>query len=396
MAPSCSSRKKGKKKVSVELVDVVGEDRISNLPDSILYFILLIFQHYIQFKQFFYQKGGNFFGLKFPLFVSMFGIKMRFVTEPKTTWGKICKLSLWISDAIAKNIKPLDLQTSYTEKTLESLKLCYLQVVIRGEVYLSRLHALVLSYVTFGDEEHFHKIVDGCLLLEPSCFIKIFNEWDFLPTILVSSRMLKKFDLTFSSYYKPMVFEIRAPSLEYLSISNCFKRKLILNSLPSLLEFYIDLNDVYAAKEVGEISYSNSITKLVQDVQHANSLSITQNTIKYFGNATTPLPKLTRLSKLAIKVICYQWNNILYLPERSVSLEVLILQKYFLRHGEVLEKIDVYVANNLNTKAHLEMVKKISVFCRLSPTCEVHLLKRNSGSSKKLMLRPLDVIPFDC
>ncbi|KAI5640624.1 hypothetical protein M9H77_00215 [Catharanthus roseus] len=370
MAPSCSSRKKGKKKVSVDSVDVVEEDRISNLLDSILYFILLIFQHYIQSKQVFYQKGGNSFGLKFPLFVSMLGIKMRFLTEPKTTWGKISKLYSWISLAIAKNIKPLDLQTSYTKKTLESLKLCYLQVMIRGEVYLSRLHTLVLSYVTFGQEECFHKIVDGCPILETSCFIKIFDEWDFLPTILVSSHTLKKFDLTFSSYYKPMVFKIRAPSLD----------------LPSLLEVYIDLNDVYAAKEAGEISYSNSITKLVQDVQHANSLNVTQNTIKYFGNATTPLPKLTRLSKLAIKVICCQWNNILYLLESSVNLE----------HGEVLEKIDVYVANNLNTKAHLEMVKKISVFCRLSPTCEVHFLKRNSGSCKKHMIRSLDVIPFDC
>ncbi|KAI5640485.1 hypothetical protein M9H77_00214 [Catharanthus roseus] len=213
-----------------------------------------------------------------------------------------------------------------------------------------------------------------------------------------------------------MVFEIRAPSLEYLSISNCFKRQLILNSLPSLLEVYIDLNDVYTANEVGEISYSNSITKLVQDVQHANSLSVTQNTIKYFGNATTPLPQLTRLSKLAIKELAHgkkfhhqNWTNPARVPLcmlsslREISIincqdceDDLQLIKYFLQHGEVLEKIDVYVANNLNTKAHLEMVKKISVFCRLSPTCEVHFLKRNSGSCKKLMIRPLDVIPFDC
>ncbi|KAI5640630.1 hypothetical protein M9H77_00221 [Catharanthus roseus] len=172
--------------------------------------------------------------------------------------GKISKLYSWISFAIAKNIKPLDLQTSYTESIEVISKLCYLQVMIRGEVYLSRLHTLVLSCVTFGGEE----------------------------------------------------------------------------------------------------------------------------------------------------IICCQWNNILYLLESLVNLEVLILQKdyeddlqlikYFLQNGEVLEKIDLYVANNLNTKAPLEMVKKISMFCRLSPTCEVHFLKRNSGSCKKLMIRPLNVIPFDC
>ncbi|KAI5662856.1 hypothetical protein M9H77_22179 [Catharanthus roseus] len=116
-------------------------------------------------------------------------------------------------------------------------------------------------------------------------------------------------------------------------------------NLPSLLEAYIDVNDVYATKEAGIISYSNSVTKLVQDVQHASSLTVTHHTIK---------------------------------------------------HGEVLEKIDLYVANNHNIKAHLEMAKRVSVFCRLSPSFKVHLLKRNSGSCKKLMIRPLNAIPFDC
>ncbi|KAI5640484.1 hypothetical protein M9H77_00418 [Catharanthus roseus] len=333
MAPSCSSRKKGKKKVSVESVDVVGVDRISNLPDSILCFILSFLPKLHSIRTSLLSKGGNFFGLKFPLFVSMLGrieiiVSGIFIHHNAPSLdilylhmeGKISKLSLWISDAIAKNIKHIDLQTSFTEsievpenlyicETLESLKFYYLQVMIGGGVHLSRLHTLVLYLVTFGVEECFHKIVDGCPKLESLCFIKIFDDWDFMPTILVSSRTLKKFDMTFSSYYKQMVFEIRASSLEYLSVSNCFKRQLILNSLPSQLEVYIDLNDVYTAKEAGEISYSNSITKL------------------YFGNATTPLPQLTRLSKLAIKVICCQWNNILFLLESSVNLEVLILQK---------------------------------------------------------------------
>ncbi|KAI5640625.1 hypothetical protein M9H77_23955 [Catharanthus roseus] len=366
MAPSCSSRKKGKKKVSVESVDVVGIDRISNLPDSILCFILSFLPTLYSVRTSLLSKRWKLLWTQVPTI----RINARHKDEISFTTpndkgkliekivsgillhhnapsldilylhveGKISKLSLWINDAIAKNIKHLDLQTSFTEsievpenlficKTLESLKLYDLQVMIRGGVQLSRLHTLVLYFVTFGDEECFHKIVNGCPKLETLCFIKIFDDWDFMPTILVSSRTLKKFDMTFSGYYKPMVFEIRAPSLEYLSISNCFKRQLILNSLPSLLEVYIDLNDVYTANEVGEISYSNSITKLVQDVQHANSLSVTQNTIKYFGNATTPLPQLTRLSKLAIKVICCQWNNILFLLESSVNLEVLILQK---------------------------------------------------------------------
>ncbi|KAI5640629.1 hypothetical protein M9H77_00220 [Catharanthus roseus] len=292
MAPSCSSRKKGKKKVSVESVDVVGVDRISNLPDSILCFILSFLPKLHSIRTSLLSKGGNFFGLKFPLFVSMLGrieiiVSGIFIHHNAPSLdilylhmeGKISKLSLWIK--VPENL--------YICETLESLKFYYLQVMIGGGVHLSRLHTLVLYLVTFGVEECFHKIVDGCPKLESLCFIKIFDDWDFMPTILVSSRTLKKFDMTFSSYYKQMVFEIRAPSLEYL--------------------IYIDLNDVYTAKEAGEISYSNSITKL------------------YFGNATTPLPQLTRLSKLAIKVICCQWNNILFLLESSVNLEVLILQK---------------------------------------------------------------------
>ncbi|KAI5664641.1 hypothetical protein M9H77_23964 [Catharanthus roseus] len=108
--------------------------------------------------------------------------------------GKISKLYSWISVAMPENL--------FICVSLECLKLCDLQVMIRGEVYLSRLHTLVLSYVTFGDEESFHKIVDGCPILESLCFIKIFDEWDYITTILVSSRALKRFDMTFSSDYK--------------------------------------------------------------------------------------------------------------------------------------------------------------------------------------------------
>ncbi|KAI5664634.1 hypothetical protein M9H77_23957 [Catharanthus roseus] len=314
MAPSCSSSKKGKKKVSVESVDVVRVDRISNLPDSILCCILSFLPTLYSVRTSLLSKTWKLLWTQVPTICLNGWLGFLFIIM--LLHLTFSKLPLWTSDAIAKNITHLDLKTLSTEsievpenlficQTLESLKLYYLQVMIHG-------------------------------------------------------------------------------------------------GLPSLLEVYIDFNDVYAAKEAGEISYSNSITKLFQDVHHANSLSVTQNTIKYFGNATTPLPKLTRLSKLAIKVICCQWNNILYLLESSVSLEVLILQKelaqgrkfhhqnwtnparvalcmlsslreiaiincqdceddlqlikYFLQHGEILEKIDVYVANNLNTKAHLEMI----------------------------------------
>ncbi|KAI5662839.1 hypothetical protein M9H77_22162 [Catharanthus roseus] len=137
---------------------------------------------------------------------------------------------------------------------------------------------------------------------------------DELDSILVSSTSLEKFDIKF-------------------------------NSLPSLLEVYIDVDDVYVDKEVGEISYANSVAKLIQGLEHANSLILTHNTIKYFGNATASFPKLPGLSKLAIKVICYQWNNLINFVESSVHLETLILQKeltngknFMIQAGEILQE----------------------------------------------------------
>ncbi|KAI5662854.1 hypothetical protein M9H77_22177 [Catharanthus roseus] len=382
MAPSSSSRKKGKRKVSIELVNVVGEDRISNLPDCILYFILsfLPILHYSL------------------IFFSMLGVRMRFLTQPQTTWVSILKNLLtgflfmimllhlkicisiwrekisklhfdsWISVVIATNIKHLDLQTSYIEcielpknlficEILECLKLCDLQT-----------HTLILFSVTFGDEKTFHKLVDGCLILEILCFIKNFHEWDFMPTLLVSSPTLKKFDMTLSSYYDSMVFEIRAPLLQYLSISNFFKRKLILNSLSSLFEVYIDVTDVYVAKEAGEISYSNS-------------------TLSNLGNATAPLPKFPRLSKFAI-------NGTISFTCLKDCEDDLQLIKYFLQHGEILEKIDQYVANNLNTKVHLEMGRTVLVLIMLIPrNGKLKLIKSKCG--KKVSSEEEDILGDD-
>ncbi|KAI5662841.1 hypothetical protein M9H77_22164 [Catharanthus roseus] len=123
--------------------------------------------------------------------------------------------------------------------------------------------------------------------------------------------------------------------------------------------------------------------------------------LHYFGNATTSFPKLPRLSKLPIKVICCQWKILINILESSVNLETFILQKeltdgkkfhdpswknstrvpkcmlsslrrisiinyhdceddiklikYFLQHGIVLEKIDQYVVDSLGIKAKHEM-----------------------------------------
>ncbi|KAI5664630.1 hypothetical protein M9H77_23953 [Catharanthus roseus] len=211
-------KEKGQEKVSVESVDVVGIDRISNLPDSILCFILLFLPTLYSVRTSLLSKRWKLLWTQVPTIRINARHKDEISFTTPNDKGKLIekfKLSLWINDAIAKNIKHLDLQTSFTEsievpenlficKTLESLKLYDLQVMIRGGVQLSRLHTLVLYFVTFGDEECFHKIVNGC---------------------------------------------------------------------PKLENF------------------------------------------------------LTRLSKLAIKVICCQWNNILFLLESSVNLEVLILQK---------------------------------------------------------------------
>ncbi|KAI5662833.1 hypothetical protein M9H77_22156 [Catharanthus roseus] len=165
MAPSSSSRKKGKKKVYVELVDVVGEDMISNLPDSILCFILSFLPtlHSVQTsllsKRWDFLNNPRQHGKRIEKIVN--GIFTHHNVPSLDNLylnmeGKISKLYFvsWISVAIAKNIRHLYLQTSYTEsikvpenlficKTLECLLLCDLQVMIRGKVYLPRLHTLI-------------------------------------------------------------------------------------------------------------------------------------------------------------------------------------------------------------------------------------------------------------
>ncbi|KAI5664640.1 hypothetical protein M9H77_23963 [Catharanthus roseus] len=165
MAPSCSSRKKGKKKVSVESVDIAGKDRISNLPDSILCFILYFLPALHSVRTSFYGKDEisytipNDMGKHFEKIVSGIFIHHNAPSLDILSLhmeGKVCKMYSWISVAIAKNIKHLDLQTSFTKsievpenlficETLECLKLCDKQIMIRGEVHLSRLHTLVLS-----------------------------------------------------------------------------------------------------------------------------------------------------------------------------------------------------------------------------------------------------------
>lgn len=117
------------------------------------------------------------------------------------------------------------------------MKLSNAQLNINRRVCLPRLDTLILVDFSFGDDKSFLKVVDGCPILQTLCLVR--HIYGTMSTLLVSSPSLKWLDVSLEDdygYYELEKLEINALSLEFLNISYCIIREIILNSLPCYLE----------------------------------------------------------------------------------------------------------------------------------------------------------------
>ncbi|KAI5662831.1 hypothetical protein M9H77_22154 [Catharanthus roseus] len=103
----------------------------------------------------------------------------------------------------------------------------------------------IIQFTTYNlliDTESFLKFLDGCPIFILSLVSLLKGNTS---TLLVSFPLLKWLDITFDdmNHYSDLIFNLNAPSLEYLNFGYYIIREFILNNLPILIEAYIDFGD---------------------------------------------------------------------------------------------------------------------------------------------------------
>ncbi|KAL7087684.1 hypothetical protein ACP275_13G083200 [Erythranthe tilingii] len=167
------------------------------------------------------------------------------------------QLETWITFAVARNVQKLDLclkgqessrqialpRCLFTCETLVDLTLDSCGVVpLSGAVRLPRLEKLHLWYLEYEADESLPRLISGCPVLEELSIIY----YKDIVYCNVSSPTIKRFLLNFTSEYcgGPDRLEINTPALEFLEINDYFLDIIIkCGVLTSLFEANITLHN---------------------------------------------------------------------------------------------------------------------------------------------------------
>nr|XP_027114075.1 F-box/FBD/LRR-repeat protein At4g26340-like [Coffea arabica] len=315
-------------------------------------------------------------------------------------------INTWIATAIARNVRILDIiadsdtvelpNSIFTCKTLEFLQLSG-DLLIKSPrfVCLPRLVTFNLIRVDDRSHESIGQILSGCAVLE---FMYIEQNVNLAAEVIkISSPTLKTLRLDFyadccldDDWFRKL--EINAPALEYLYLKDRTTESFSIEGLKALCEAEID---VYMC-DPPESDYCNSVVKLFLALQHVKLLTLSRDTMR-FDRLTTLvveahwckrscLPALleSSVNLEVLEVLTAGWRN----PDRVprcllTSLKEIAVQgleggkgelamiSYFLKHGRVLEVVDLYSKVDLDIEKKFQLLQKISVFPRKSDTCEV-------------------------
>ncbi|KAL7129564.1 hypothetical protein ABFS83_13G075800 [Erythranthe nasuta] len=338
------------------------------------------------------------------------------------------QLETWITFAVARNVRKLDLclkdhvssrqialpRCLFTCETLVDLTLDSCGVVpLSGAVRLPRLKKLDLWYLDYETHESLPRLISGCPVLEELSII-------FYGDIVycnVSSPTIKGFFLKFTSEYcgGPDRLEINTPALEYIEINDYFLNiKIKCGVLTSLVEANITLHND------GQLCFQ-SLRKCLDSLCNVKYLTLDlSRCVEIIDSVPSPwttsfrnltqleliadccfLPKFLEIAdNLEILIFteqcCYDqrydeeeiegWKET---PQRKVprclSSHLRIIKlldikgnkhdfefiRYLLRNAQVLEMMEIAYAESLTLEEKVNILEKISRFQRGSKKCEV-------------------------
>lgn len=208
------------------------------------------------------------------------------------SWIDASYLKSWINSAIKRNIQHLDVKGPrqchcemplgiYSCETLVSLKL--FEVSLNDVLYVSFpcLKTMHLYLVWFSNDATFERLVSCCPVLEVLQIIGFENT----PKVYrVHSRSLMRLSFRRDSFYEfdfvPGVV-IDAPLLSYLKISDQVSKSFIVNNLELNAELDISLNFGLEGYDEASVSSGRSrIRSFLAGLSKVGDMKIQENTIK--------------------------------------------------------------------------------------------------------------------
>lgn len=306
----------------------------------------------------------------------------------------------WACAALSRDVRELILDVYlpesfefptilFTTKTLSFLSLdCDTVLNVPNSVCLPNLKYIYLSSVKFANDESVLKLLSGCPRLEDLTVQRV--DLDNVFNFNISSLTLKSIDLNFVYDIEPdsprHTLQIDAPVLQYLSLNDCVSDAFVIGNLSSLVK--ADISVYVSERNNAENGYGDQVLKLLNGLSNVKFLSLSGATMKALSFARERIApafhNLTRLQGLfrssQHESWCIQPEHVpKYLLSRLTTIEIrhfdgstdeLKMVKFILKGAKALKRMTI-ITGALESEAKLNLVRTITMFPRESKLCEI-------------------------
>ncbi|KAK6134497.1 hypothetical protein DH2020_031731 [Rehmannia glutinosa] len=288
------------------------------------------------------------------------------------------ELETWISTAVSRNVKNLEIHLGYKHKLPECLFTCKTLVYLRlnadvgiqimGLVYLPCLKKLHLYDVQLDGDETLPHLLSGCPMLE-EFIIENLMDYDMV-RVNISSPTIKRLTVNFVdfSYFEIPGYrghenrlEINAPSLEYLQLRICLSDFVSAQMLTSLIEADIRLMKNYGVEQEQDYYHVLNFLDSLCNVK-CLKLSCAKVVEKGLKNWTEPFQQVPRCLLSHLRIIT--------IDQFGFAEQEFNMVKYILRNAKVVKRMEIYFKHRpmIGLKAKFETLKRILLFERGSET----------------------------
>ncbi|CAK9175527.1 unnamed protein product [Ilex paraguariensis] len=257
--------------------------------------------------------------------------------------GTSVNVNDWVSAALSRNGREIDLSLNvgwsdllpsdlFTCNTLVILKLRFVALSVPNLVCLQSLKTLHLESAEFRDDESRKRLFCSCPMLED--LVLIYCAWENF--LSISAPALKSLIIDCVTWYDCTEvpgyrFELNAPSLLYLKYVEYVAEGYAMKNLHSLGRAHIDLGSSMDRLEVRRSVYGISAAKLFQGISNVHSLQLTGDSIEALYLCRCKLPVLHNLTSLELGVSMVGWQLLPDLLESSPQLRTLVFEEGLLR-----------------------------------------------------------------
>ncbi|XP_028124361.1 F-box/LRR-repeat protein At4g14103-like [Camellia sinensis] len=219
--------------------------------------------------------------------------------------------------------------------------------------FLSKIKRLYLDYVGFVDGESFERVVDGCPVLEELSLDGV--EFEEIEVIRISSNTIR-FLLVHNCYHNECEVVMDTPALETIFYNDYASIYYPLINFSSLLKAYIDIGpskEQLEEEEEDETSqYGQNVSKLVTTCSNVDFLYLSNSSVSAISCACLRVPTFYNLIELKLGDLNgHGWALLPHLLESAPILAILAFMEGAMQNFRSLYNI-VCVPTCVSSRIH--------------------------------------------